>query len=628
MKVRPGTWDAKIATQVLKNNEYGLPDDMTGMVIVDIGAHIGSFALACAQRNAKAVFCYEADPENFALLEQNIAEYSGSTVFGLNSMAVVGNARPQVRLRRLKDHDGTIGRNTGHVDIYGSDDESNLSVATIRIVEVLRDAGKVDLLKMDCEGAEWELFDFASLHDVKEIVAELHLFNGLPREALIQKLRDNLEEDLFKDINIAWATNSQTGFLRATKVANPKVEVKNGIPKLLWIGDAVIPTGYGRVTKEICTGLMQAGWDVHVFGLGYMGDPHDLPFKVYPALDFMPQRSMTKLRELIGNLNPDFIVLQDDSWNVGIFLDSLAMMNIGTPVVAYVAVDSENVRKDVARQLNSLQHLICHTQFAASELIKAGYKGDISVAGHGIDSDLYQPYDKMECREGIQIAGWNPKEAFIWGSVAVNQPRKRLDLTVAYFAKWWEEAGKPKDAYLYLHTNRDGVWDLKQLADFCGVKNQVIGTTTQLADDQLPAVYNAFDVLMSTAEGESFGLTHLESMSCGIPNLAVRCGGLPSWAEDKIMWVDPSYYTFNPLFGGEKHANSLRWIASEKDYVAAMNQVYCDQEMRKYYSIEGRKHAMTFKWTNVSAHFDKVLKDLLQIRQKASSSGDTLAEFA
>jgi glycosyltransferase involved in cell wall biosynthesis len=44
--------------------------------------------------------------------------------------------------------------------------------------------------------------------------------------------------------------------------------------------------------------------------------------------------------------------------------------------------------------------------------------------------------------------------------------------------------------------------------------------------------YGAADLLLHPSEMESFGLAPLEAMSCGVPVLAYRVGGLPEVVED------------------------------------------------------------------------------------------------
>ncbi|MDO8594536.1 MAG: FkbM family methyltransferase [bacterium] len=122
-----------------------------GMVVVDIGAHIGYYARIAsvlAGRNGK-VQAFEADPENFALLEKNTR-----------------------RFKNIERHKIAVSDKTGTIDFYHYDDKSGahstlpnvplqfekrkLSVPATDLDSYLRKSvsGRVDVIKMDIEGGE------------------------------------------------------------------------------------------------------------------------------------------------------------------------------------------------------------------------------------------------------------------------------------------------------------------------------------------------------------------------------------------------------------------------------------------------------------------------------------------
>ena len=73
---RSGTLDRLIFDAVVAQNEYRLPerfgpDDM----VVDVGAHIGSFAYAVALRGGKHVWSIEPDRTNCALAAEHLKPY-------------------------------------------------------------------------------------------------------------------------------------------------------------------------------------------------------------------------------------------------------------------------------------------------------------------------------------------------------------------------------------------------------------------------------------------------------------------------------------------------------------------------------------------------------------------------
>ena len=74
--LRPGTLDRYIYEQVVEYNEYGLPDRFDPAdVVVDVGVHIGAFALAVLERGCRHVHGIEADRENLRIATDNLRRY-------------------------------------------------------------------------------------------------------------------------------------------------------------------------------------------------------------------------------------------------------------------------------------------------------------------------------------------------------------------------------------------------------------------------------------------------------------------------------------------------------------------------------------------------------------------------
>ena len=84
---RPGSADEQVLDLVFSHNRYGFPNDMTGMTVVDIGAHIGSATMLCSSRGA-TVYAYEPSHDNYVLCRRNIRS-NGLT--GFVHQQAVGN---------------------------------------------------------------------------------------------------------------------------------------------------------------------------------------------------------------------------------------------------------------------------------------------------------------------------------------------------------------------------------------------------------------------------------------------------------------------------------------------------------------------------------------------------------
>src|SRR5215470_263817 len=78
-RFRPGTLDEAIFNGVVLFNEYRLPSSFSaGDIILDIGAHIGSFAHAAVSRGSEHVYSVEPDEINIEIATENLSSYIAS----------------------------------------------------------------------------------------------------------------------------------------------------------------------------------------------------------------------------------------------------------------------------------------------------------------------------------------------------------------------------------------------------------------------------------------------------------------------------------------------------------------------------------------------------------------------
>ena len=172
IKLRTNSTDLMAFTNVWLVEEYRKPgfEIRNNDVVIDIGAHIGLFALYASQfcRSGK-IYCFEPIKENFDMLKMNIELNRITNIIATNI---------------------AVSSDDGVVTMYLNDDQSGHSMHTIssRKIEVksislksIFDSNHIEccnFMKLDCEGEEYLIMN--ALPDsyyakIKKICMEYHL---------------------------------------------------------------------------------------------------------------------------------------------------------------------------------------------------------------------------------------------------------------------------------------------------------------------------------------------------------------------------------------------------------------------------------------------------------------------
>ncbi|MCV0411890.1 FkbM family methyltransferase [Nitrosarchaeum sp.] len=177
-------------------------------VVIDIGAHIGLFTLYVSQfcKEGK-IYAYEPVKTNFELLIENIKINSLKQVNAYNCAVLDSKKKIQIF---LNDDDA------GH-SIYTKSQNSVLVESTS--LKNIFDENQIqfcNLLKMDCEGAEYEILKNLPLEyfkKINKIVMEYHMFNKFPEK--LEEIKLILASQNFK-IKVD-STTPDMGILYASK---------------------------------------------------------------------------------------------------------------------------------------------------------------------------------------------------------------------------------------------------------------------------------------------------------------------------------------------------------------------------------------------------------------------------
>lgn len=325
--------------------------------------------------------------------------------------------------------------------------------------------------------------------------------------------------------------------------------------KILIHGNApTVGTGYGVQIAHLARRLRDDGHDVAVsctFGLQGKGRLWE-GIQLYPSgpqsngNDILPHHAMHFFG---GDPKAGWILILTDLWVM--VNPVLAEFN----VIGWCPVDHLPAPPAVLGFFDRTDAIpVAMSQFGRRQLEKAGLAP--AYAPLAVDTAVYKPTPTIEVA-GQTVTGREmlgvPDDAFVVGMVAMNKDpfdRKGFNEAIRGFGAFWRDH---PEAVLYLHTDpspQHGGLDLAALATHAAVPAHAIRFSNWYAlvngfsDEQMAAMYTAFDVLLAPSRGEGFCVPLLEAQACGTPVIAsdftaqtelVRAG----WTvKGQLLWDD------------------------------------------------------------------------------------------
>jgi FkbM family methyltransferase len=189
---RDGTWDQQIFhTASTRGLDYDV--DVTGKVVIDVGAHIGGFTAYAAENGAVSVHSFEVYERNYYHLVRNVGKYSNVITY---NKAVFPTDYIRINGEPIEfDFEPPASSvNTGGGNVVMTSTKPNVSFEMVSldwIVEPIKEYPIV--LKLDCESSEFPIL-FGATHStlkrIDRIVGEFH--NPFPNSRMDKFCREHL----------------------------------------------------------------------------------------------------------------------------------------------------------------------------------------------------------------------------------------------------------------------------------------------------------------------------------------------------------------------------------------------------------------------------------------------------
>ena len=139
--------------------------------------------------------------------------------------------------------------------------------------------------------------------------------------------------------------------------------------------------------------------------------------------------------------------------------------------------------------------------------------------------------------------------------------------------------------------------------------------------EKLPLIYNTFDVycFLSMSGEETFGLTVLEAMACGVPPVVPNFDGVPSVVADAGLVADAENF--------DEDIATLASYPCPIDFSEKLNLLLGDAEMWQTLSRKARERSLMFTWDNTACRIVELFEELHR-KKKLVSPNRLLNVFA
>lgn len=320
-------------------------------------------------------------------------------------------------------------------------------------------------------------------------------------------------------------------------------------------------SGFARVAQNLLSRWQASGFfeQIWVWGIGYQGFPHKLPYQICPAATIASpqwssaenlQRFMYFLStENVGGTAGGFshVWLMHDTWNFSPLAEALQEQcdHSGQKTFLYFPVDAP-LEPEWTDIIAAVDHPVAYCDYGRKEAEKALVQSKkkrfktiqkLAVIPHGVDTSIYRPIEESD---GLSIEDLRHK--MFGGRVqksdllicVVSQLQKRKGHHLALQVLKELRAISPElNAKMYLHMSatepREGL-DLERMIRGLGLSlNQEVFLSAPdmfhkghalRTEKELNIIYNVSDVLLTTSYGEGWGLTVTEAMAAGLPVVA------------------------------------------------------------------------------------------------------------
>ncbi len=166
-----------------------------------------------------------------------------------------------------------------------------------------------------------------------------------------------------------------------------------------------------------------------------------------------------------------------------------------------------------------------------------------------IDTTMFKPIDKAAARKHCRLP--ETDKLILFGSVKITDKRKGIDYMIEACRLLVEQHPEVKDKWGVVVFGNNSE-ELTNLLPFPVYALNYVTEEIRIAD-----IYNAVDTYVTPSLEENLPNTIMEAMSCGVPCVGFKVGGIPEMIEHKRTGYVASYCN------AQDFANGIYWVLQD-----------------------------------------------------------------
>ncbi len=376
------------------------------------------------------------------------------------------------------------------------------------------------------------------------------------------------------------------------------------------------PSGVGTQTKYMIDSLLKTGKYKFLCLGGAVKHQDYRPMKTEEWGDdliILPvdgYGTPDQIRTLLTQFKPDILWFMTDP-RFYVWLWNFAQeVRPNVPMVYYHVWDNYPYPKFNRKYYLSNDKIVTISKLTSDIVKTVSPEVDEEYLPHAVNPEFFKPLELKEYSNFVQ----KNKTMFFWTNR--NAKRKMSGSVLWWYKEFLDRVGHDK-AFLLMHTDPKDPHgqDLEAIAVELGLTRENFAiSNAKVPQNVMAQFYNAADCTINISDAEGFGLSVLESLSCGTPVIVNKTGGMQDQAigengEHFGVVIDP---VSRAIIGSQDVPYIYEDRVSGGDVVEAMIKIHnMTREERKAIGNKGMQHVKkNFSFEQYGQKWDKILTEV------------------